>query len=128
MSNGSSAWFVEFDGARVIITKARGDGSRSVKGALGARMRAAISNWRSSGLELDIYVRGIDVGASPAYADVEITFGPRAAPAPTSTPTPAPTSAPTPASTGSPSMEPTDVSQMMERKKLAVFFAVDDES
>ncbi len=67
---------------RVVIYNVHsGDGksySQSyLKGTISAGRKATISNWRKSGMDLDIIVKAINTSASPGYAEVEVQFGPQ---------------------------------------------------
>lgn len=72
-----------------------------------------VTNWRNSGYALDIKVNDINYNVLPAYADVEITFGPQQNPTPNPTPKPTrkPTLSPTPNPTNIPTPQPTEVRQ-----------------
>ena len=111
-----SDWFIGFNrkiGANsdvkqggnlvTLYTVTDGDGleySHSfLQGTIGNGGTFRVTNWRNSGYALDIKVNDINYNVLPAYADVEITFGPQQNPTPN--PTPKPTNNPTP--------EPTEV-------------------
>ncbi|KAL7543067.1 hypothetical protein ACHAXR_012379, partial [Thalassiosira sp. AJA248-18] len=96
---------------QVTVIEAGNDGlgySQSyLKATLSEGEVYSIANWRGSGLELTIFVREINIGSNPGYADVLITLGDLPTQTPTLQTTLAPTSKPSKNPTGQPTSKPT---------------------
>ncbi|KAL9184684.1 hypothetical protein ACHAXT_012654 [Thalassiosira profunda] len=117
---GTAPWFLGFNRATgvnannqqasdlVTVYKVQNGGGlsysqSSLKGYLGGGRSATIRGWRSTSNNLQIMVHEINLGESPGWADVEVTF--EAQPS-TRLPTEQPTSLPTKQTTSQPTVPP----------------------
>jgi len=139
LETGGANWFIGFNRAtginadvheaenEVTIYKVQsGDGTgystSSLKVALGSGRSVSINKWRNSLWKLVINVREINTTVSPAYATVEITFGPQSAntPQPTARPSVRPTIRPTIRPTAQPTSQPTNEPTVLPTKQPTI--------
>ena len=84
---------------QVTVTQAGSDGIGYSQSYLMAKLSQGqsfvVPNWRRTGFDLTIHVKTIDLKASPAYADIIMTFGDPRDPPTTKNPTRQPSKMPT---------------------------------
>ena len=96
---------------KVTITEAGNNGlgyaQSWIKASLSEGESYRVVNWRGSGIDMTIYVKKIDLGAKPAYADVIMSLGDPTVFSKTNSRTPNPTRNPTLRPTTQPTANPT---------------------